>query len=879
MTLPGIEYRLTRAFAVALLAVSALSSWALAQVIEPIQLLEGLPIEEIRLVGNRRFPESTIHYYIQSREEMIYDEQRALLDFETLLNTNFFEDAKIKRMDGETGVILIFEFIERPLIRTVEYEGMKSFKESDVLEKFRDLRVGLSVDSTFDPANLPKARRAIKGLLDENGRPLGRVEVETEHITGTSEKIVFKIDEGPKVRIGNIDFEGNTVFSDSELGKALELTKPRGLMSLFKGQDKFIKEKIEYDLQLNLIERYREIGHIFARAGEPEVRIVEAPRGMLLGFRKTKQQYYLTIPIEEGEEFRWNSFEIEGLDSFDEELVRASYHIVPGEVVNYVALREASDELKKAYSTSGYLDMVVIPNLDADQDNKTVDIRIQVDEGKQYLVNRIDFGGNTKTRDKVLRREFFLEEQQLFNGTSLDWSVLRLNQLGFFEPIEEADYEVIKRPSEGEVDILVTVEEKSQQSIGVSGGVSGISGSFFGINYQSNNFRGLGQRIDVQITTGTRTSNYMLSFTEPYFLDTRLSLGLSIFNQRFRFDTFTAFAGLVAENDNIQLFTRNTSGFTLSAGYQLWSWTRLDTSYSLQTIRIEDIDESFSDFALNQLVGFTPGGSPEDARKGIIRSEITPSLTYNTKNQVYSATQGSQLRLTVPIAGGALGGTFNIIRPTLEYQKFFPDRFLSGGRNTFAFRVQFSHILPYGNLPGGDPMAIPFFERIFSGGEFTLRGFDLRSVSPWAITRSPSLDSNGNPIISPATGLPAITESPIPVGGDSSMILTAEYRVPLVGPLQVTGFVDFGTATVVRKDNLRIFGPNTEVNLQEQTNNVWRASTGAEIQFLMPVVNQPFRLIFAYNPLIMDTSIVSRGQRFPLREPERNVKFTVGYTF
>ena len=111
------------------------------------------------------------------------------------------------------------------------------------------------------------------------------------------------------------------------------------------------------------------------------------------------------------------------------------------------------------------------------------------------------------------------------------------------------------------------------------------------------------------------------------------------------------------------------------------------------------------------------------------------------------------------------------------------------------------------------------------------------------------------------------------------MILTAEYRVPLVGPLQMTGFVDFGTATIVRKDNLRIFGPNTEVILQEQTNNVWRASTGVEVQFLMPVVNQPFRLIFAYNPLIMDTDIIFRGQRFPLREPPRNIKFTVGYTF
>ena len=192
-------------------------------------------IEEIRIVGNRRIPESTVRYYLQSKEELLYDEQQALHDYNTLLNTNFFADAKIKRMEGESGVILIFELVERPLIRTVEYEGMKSFKESDVLERFRDMRVALSVDSPFDPAKLPKARRALKMLLDQNGRPLGRVEVVTESITATSEKIIFKLDEGPKVRIGDIDFAGNTVFTDDELRGALQLTKERNMMTVFKG--------------------------------------------------------------------------------------------------------------------------------------------------------------------------------------------------------------------------------------------------------------------------------------------------------------------------------------------------------------------------------------------------------------------------------------------------------------------------------------------------------------------------------------------------------------------------------------------------------------------------------------------------------------------
>jgi len=417
------------------------------------------------------------------------------------------------------------------------------------------------------------------------------------------------------------------------------------------------------------------------------------------------------------------------------------------------------------------------------------------------------------------------------------------------------------------------------ESIGLSGGISGISGSFFGINYSSNNFRGLGQRIDVSLTTGTRTSSYNLSFTEPYFMDSKISMGASIFNQRFRFDTFTAFGGLIPENENVPLYTQKTTGFSLNGSYPLWRWTRVGLSYSLQTIKIEDIDDSFSDFAVNQLVGFTPGGSPEDARKGIIRSEIKPSLQYNTKNQVFNATQGTLISFEMPIAGGPLGGDFNLIRPFVEFQKFMPDRFISGGRNTFAFRAQVNHIIPFGKLPNGEPMTAPFFERIFSGGEFTVRGFDIRSVSPWAITQTASVDTLGNPTIDPATGLPLISESAIPVGGDTSLVLTTEYRMPIFGPLQVTAFLDVGTSTVLRKDNLRVFGPSTNVVLQDQTNNVWRASTGAEVQFLLPVVNQPFRLIFAYNPLILDTTIISNGNRFILREPQKNIKFTVGYTF
>ncbi|MFQ5739116.1 MAG: outer membrane protein assembly factor BamA [Acidobacteriota bacterium] len=836
-------------------------------------------IEDVLIVGNRRIPESTVLYYVQTQPNSPYDEGQILRDYRSLLGTNFFEDATVKVRQGETGVIVIFQVKERPLVRAIEYEGMKSFKESDVLEKFRDMRVNLTIDSPFDPARLPKARRAIKLLLDLNGRPLGRVEVGTEQITSSSVKLIFTIDEGPKVRIGNIRFEGNTVFKDKQLRKALELNKERGMISLFKGQDKYIKDKLEYDVQVNLLAKYRERGYIQAQAAEPKVEIVEAGRGFLLGFRKTKQQYYITVPIEEGAQFSYGNFEVEGVKTFNQEAVKAAYNVHSGDIVNYTALKQANEDLKKLYASRGYLDMEAIPDFKADPKTRTVDIKINVEEGRLYIVHRITFRGNTKTRDKVLRREFFLEEQQPFNGRLLDVSILRLNQLGFFEKIEEKDYDVIKRPKEGEADVVVKVKERSQQSIGLTGGVSGISGSFFGINYSTNNFRGLGQRIQVQLTTGTRTSSYSFSYTDPYFRDTKMSMGFSVFNQRLRFDTFAASFGAIRPQDSVRLFTQVNTGFEVSGSYPLGRWLRTGLSYNFTSISIEDINSVIEDLALRQLVGFTPGGDPESAKEGIHRSQVTPSIIYNTKNAVFGATRGTRLFVQAPIAGGLFGGNLNLIRPSIEYQRFMPDRLLSGGRNTFAFRAQFNHVLSYGKSSDGNPLPVPFFERIFSGGEFSLRGFDIRSITPFAISRSARVDSKGNPVIDPNTGLPQVAESLVPVGGDTSIVLTGEYRVPVVGPLQVNAFVDVGTSTVLRTSNLQLFGPDTFVELLGNTNNVWRASTGAEVQFLLPVVNQPFRLIFAYNPLALDTDIVLLGRRFKIEEDRRNIKFTVGYTF
>jgi outer membrane protein insertion porin family len=831
-------------------------------------------IERVDVRGNRRIPEDTIRFYIQSRQSDVFDPARLELDLRALYKANFFESIEIDERDGDTGKIITFIVKEKPLIRSITYEGNKSFTESNILEHFKTRKVGLTVDSQYDPGKIRMAERALKELLEQNGKPLGTVKTEIENIPPSSVSVKFVMDEGAKVRIGEIRFVGEKVFSDGQLRDALKLTKERSLIPIFKGTDKYHAAKLEADIEMNLKAFYKEHGYIKVQVGEPMPRIFEGPRGFIPMFRKTKQQFLVEIPIDAGDQYRVDEIVIKDCKVFKPEALVKAFGLNKGDVVNHKKIKDALEQIKKLYGNLGYITWAYLPDQEFDDAKKTMKMTFTFVEDKQFFVNRINFAGNTKTKDKVMRREFILEEGNVFSSYLLDTSVLKLNQLGFFERIEEKDYEVKPNEKTGLVDVNLKVKEKSQQSIGLTGGVSGISGSFLGLNYMTNNFRGRGETLEFSVTGGTRSTDFVVSFTEPYLFDTRTQLGLSVFNQRFRFDTFSIFGfGTFDGNKPTELFTRRTTGATLTLSRPLGrSWWRLGGSYSYQKIGIGRIAPGFEAFALGQLIGFAPGGDSTAALKGIIRSEVTPMLSYNTTNHYFNPTRGSSINLSVAIAGGILGGDFNMIRPSVEYRHFMPDRWISKGRNTLAFHVLGEVIQAYGNS------TVPFFDRFFIGGETTIRGFDIRSVSPMAISSTPALDSLGAPIIDLNTGLERIDRSIISIGGDTLGLLQGEYRIPIMGPLSVAAFYDVGLSRVSRPSSLGNFGTSS-IELLQSTNNIVRGSTGAEISFLLPVVSAPFRLIFAYNPQIFDGTIMVGTVPIRAREPRKDIKFTIGRSF
>ena len=840
------------------------------------QIGDGVPIvERVDIRGNRRITEDRIRSSIvQTRPGEPFDLSRIEFDLRALHRDNYFEYVEVQREDGDIGIIVRFIVTEKPIIRAIEYAGNKSFSESDILDAFKEKKLGITVDSQYDPVKVKMAERILRELMIQGGKPLGSVRSEIEPLPPNNVRVRFIVDEGEKVSIGKINFTGDMIFKESDLRSSLQLNKERTIFTMFKGTDKYHREKLEYDIDMNLKSLFQQHGYQQVQFGQPTIRIFEGPRGMIPFLRKTKHQFFIEIPIEPGDQYHLGILELKECAIMPCEVLVGAFGMKEGDVFNFKSVRDTLEEFKKFYGNQGYINFSYLPEMIPDTKNKTIDVTLTMQPGKRFLVNRINFLGNTKTRDKVMRREFYLVEGEFFNSMALERSILGLNQLGYFEQIDEKDYTVKPDEKTGMVDVDITVKEKSQQSISFSGGVSGLSGGFIGGNYSTNNFLGRGETIDVSIMGGTRQTNYTLSFVEPHLFDTRWNTGIQFFNTRYRYDTYSTFGLTDYEGRTTELFTQRTTGTTLSMNRRLnrslWS---IGGSYTFQKIGVSDISQGFESFALGQFVGFTSADS-RTTLSGITRSEITPSASYNSTNNYFNATRGTSLTLSTSIAGGILGGDFSMIRPVIEYRHFITDKWISSGRNVFAFNVQLQYIQSYGKS------VVPFFDRFFIGGENTIRGFDIRSISPIAVTSTRQFDFYGNPIIDPKLGLPETRQSaPFAVGGDGVGIFNFEYRVPIAGPLAMAAFYDIGITRVMRKNSLGNFGASS-MDIVDGTNNKFRSSTGVEFQFTLPVVNAPFRLIFAYNPQRITGSITTpNGTMYTLNEPKKDVKFAIGRSF
>jgi len=852
-------------------------------------------VQRIEFYGNRRVRNDTLKARIFSREGDPYNEETLRRDFQALWNTQFFEDVKLRVEDSPdrpNGKIIIFEVKERPQIRRIRYEGAHSVSESDILDRFKERKVGLSVESQFDPTKIKKAEVVLKELLGEHGRQFAKVTPQYERIASSNAVIlVFKIEEGPKVKVGKIKFTGNHAFSDRKLIRAMRHDRPYGIPLYFWDiavlTKTYDRQKLSEDLEVGVRGLYRDNGYFKVSVGEPILENIDkvSPRlGVpvpLMGHSHGKA-VNITIPIEEGDRYHMGTLKIVSADpdkalSLKVEALKAAFPLKAGDLFSTEKVRKALETYGKIYGEYGFIDFTPEPDTEIDEEKKIINLTMKFDEQKQYYVRRIDFVGNTTTRDKVIRRDLMIDEGQLFNKRLWENSILRLNQLDYFDKIEADKAAEIKRNNkDGTVDITLKLKEKGKQSIGLQGGVSGLAGSFIGLTYQTNNFLGLGETMSFSAQFGSLTRTFMFGFTEPYLFDRPISTGFTIFSSRYKFDQAQQEAILLQQSVSInpqyvQNYTQNSDGFTIFAQHPLrrLSFARFGITYGLTRTNITSFNAAstllFESLQFRSLTG-------PSALNGIVSSTITPSISYSTVNHPINPTGGKSFFYSLGVSG--LGGNVNSITNVFDTKYFHP---VNKRRNVIGLHFSIAQTTGYAGKE------VPPFSRFYMGGESDIRGFDIRAISP--VTFIPQATAQTIAYHDPtASGtvraftVPVLAYTATLPGGDLQSYGNFEYRIPLVSSYVTAGFfVDGGTDGILRSsalqlnqsgyDNLvgksgstgqppiigqfpdapKLAGLTQQLAIASGTNFRMRASTGVEFVVQIPIIQAPFRIYYAYN--------------------------------
>jgi outer membrane protein insertion porin family len=901
-------------------------------------------IENIEVYGNRRIPKESITSRIYTRAGDIYDAAALERDLQSVWNTGYFDDVRIEREQGKKGWIINFYVREKPTIRTIDYKGLNSVSQSDVLDRYKKLKVGLTQDSPYDPTKVIKAKVALQDLLAEHGRQFANITVQVQQIPPAAVSVTFNVKEGPKIKVGKITFRGNKRVSSRKLRAAMKNLKPIGIPSSIFLENMFSRtfdaSKLEEDAE-RVRDALQHYGYFKAVVEDPTTNLRTINGGFHIPViqKRPAKVMDITIPLEEGYKYKLKSIKFTNATGFlPESKLRSLFPMKDGDTFDTHLFGKGLENLRKAYGAYGYVNFNSIPRFDPDDENKLITVTIDLDPGKPYYVRRIEFQGNTTTRDRVIRRELLVQEGQIFNSQAWDVSILRLNQLNYFEALKPEDDTVIKRDDQnGTVDLTVKVREKSKNSIGLTGGVSGLEGSFIGLNYETNNFLGLGATLTVQANTGTLSRVLLFGFTEPYMFDRPLSMGFTVYNRRFDFNQARQQSILLGQQINLpnsvlnQLldYNQSSTGFTGSMRYALRSFKSVGLAYSFDNTTIN----TFTDASRNlfQTLNFRNVSGP-NALKGIVTSSVTPSFGYSTIDSPIRPHKGSSFFLSSEVAG--LGGNVRFYRPVATYTRWTP----LYGQNTLGFRLQGSFIGGWGGTEA------PPYQRFYMGGEADLRGFDVRTVSPYVFVSTVQNITLTNPDgsavpIDPTNPRRGNIQVPIPVnnitlpGGDTQMIANTEYRIKVVGPVVIAPFADFGmdfvslpsqlkiASDAVTQLNSTIFGcPGIGSSFQctggfpipfsgnlkpvAGTNYVPRLSTGLSLQVMLPIVQQPFQIYYAYNPLRLDTLVKSPSPitramfpagaagdfsfqqtlstlapDFRLQEPRKTFRFTISTTF
>jgi outer membrane protein insertion porin family len=728
-------------------------------------LAQGEPsIVRVGIDGNLRVEEDAIRVHLRSQPGQPFDQEAIDRDIRAVYAMGFFDqvDADVNRV-GENRVEVVFRVKERPLVRNVKVEGTKKLKREEVEGALK-----VRAHTILDPEKARQGVEAAKKLYVEKGYLDAEIAYRTEPVGENEVDVFYTVDEHGPVRVTDIDFEGNQAFSARKLRGVMQ-TREKWLFSFITGAGVLNKDVLRTDME-RLTAYYYDHGYITVRVDEPRV-------------ERQGDGLHVVVKIDEGDQYRVANVTVQG-DRIptDTDALRSGLATTKGEVFRASSLREDAQKLTERLSEDGYAFANVEPQTDMHPEEKTVDIAFQVDRGKQVVVDRIEITGNTKTRDKVIRREMRLQEQELFSASKLRKSRDALQRLGFFQQVNVTT----RRGAEDDrMQVVVDVKEAQTGAFSAGAGFSSADSLLFNARIQENNLFGRGQRLSLSGDVGSIRRNIILSFTEPYLFDTPLTAGFDAFNWKIAFDSFD----------------RSGTGFSTQLTYPVTAWGYT----SLYGLPLEEVRVG-SDYRVEQA---KISGLGLDATRSIrleegssLISSVTPRMSRNTLNHAFDPTGGSYQDVSLEIAG--LGGERFLKAEARErwYYTFLRSKALGD------FTYSLGGTLGYGFLGEGGVNSdeLPLFERYFPGGISSIRGFKARTLGP----REERKDAFGRVL------------STSPIGGNEEVILNNEVIFPIVQGIGLKGvvFVDAGNA----------YGADEGITLDET-----RFSAGAGVRWLSPV--------------------------------------------
>ncbi len=754
------------------------------------------------------------------------------------------------------GKHVIYHMEERPRVKIVDYTGSTKVERTKIDEKMKELGIALRLDSFLDQAVVKRVQGIVKSFMADKGYEFAEVTSTVEPLPAGPKlvKVVFDVVEGPKVKVRTMNFNGNTAISDRALGRQMKATKAHNWLSWITGKGTYNESKFDEDAE-KVIEYYRNKGYITARVGQPEIKTIEDSED------KETRWVELNIPIDEGPRYKVGNFTFEGNKIIDAKFIQPQFKLKAGDWYSDKPIRNGLVKAREMYGSLGYFEFTGFPDLEpvaaaegpiAGPADPTVNVTMRMTEGEQYFVNRLTFAGNTTTRDNVIRREVRLLEGAPFNTEALKYSVKRLNQLGYFKPLEEGQgIDVQKTPGEkNQVDVTLKLEEQNRNQLTFGAGVSQFEGFFGQLSFQTSNFLGRGESLTLSLQAGSRSENYQLAFTEPFLFDRNITGGVDVYKRTLRY---------------IDQFTQEATGGNITSGFPLAGFSRMFVTYSYEATTVSDLNPVYyapelvqrNPYLRDSLLlgeGGTPHHQQGDAelRPQHRRQSDLPELGHAPDR--LDGLRGPRRQHQLPEAAVR-------IRALPAAQSPHVDRLPDADRIHPAVRAT--------------PRTCRSPRPLYLGGEYTIRGFDIRSIGPRDI------------------------ETGLVLGGNKTLLFNAEYLINIAGPVRLVLFYDTGQVRDIGQSfgwkedinqrvdpslpalidpfqNTRLVDPNAPPPFLQKIGetNAFKTSTGAEIRFFMPVLNVPFRLIFAHNPQrfgVLDNNL-RPAKRFTF-------KFAVGSTF